>query len=100
MLANMNNSSDTSSCLGSGGQTNILVRTSVETLLSDLGRPTRRGIRKCPRCGMMNGTRGLSCKNRECDMVFKDVVMSNTLYKSLPQNAKGQFLSGVQIRLV
>ena len=43
-------------------------------LLGDLGRPTRRGVRKCPQCGTMNGTRGLSCKNRRCDMLFKAAV--------------------------
>lgn len=31
-----------------------------------------RGIRKCPKCGTYNGTRGLSCKNKQCDMVFKE----------------------------
>ena len=37
-----------------------------------LGKPTRRGIRRCPKCGTYNGTRGLSCKNKTCDMVFKE----------------------------
>ena len=37
-----------------------------------LGKPTMRGIRKCPKCGTYNGTRGLSCKNKQCDMVFKE----------------------------
>merc|ERR1719244_2097639 len=41
-------------------------------LLGDLGKPTMRGIRKCPKCGTYNGTRGLSCKNKQCDMVFKE----------------------------
>ena len=39
--------------------------------LGGLGKPTMRGIRKCPKCGTYNGTRGLSCKNKQCDMVFK-----------------------------
>ena len=26
-------------------------------LLADLGKPTMRGIRKCPKCGTFNGTR-------------------------------------------
>ena len=38
----------------------------------DLGKPTMRGIRRCPKCGTYNGTRGLSCKNKACDMVFKE----------------------------
>ncbi len=32
-----------------------------------------RGVKRCPRCGTINGTRGLSCKNRHCDMVFKEI---------------------------
>ena len=38
----------------------------------DLGKATKRGVRKCPQCGTINGTRGLSCKNSLCDMVFKE----------------------------
>ena len=38
----------------------------------DLGKPTLRGIRKCPKCGTFNGTRGISCKNKQCDVVFKE----------------------------
>ena len=41
-------------------------------LFADLGKATRRGIRKCPQCGTINGTRGMSCKNSLCDMVFKE----------------------------
>jgi hypothetical protein len=41
-------------------------------ILSDLGRPTKRGIKKCPKCGVYNGTRGMICKNKRCDAVFKD----------------------------
>ena len=94
----MNISSETSSSV-TGSHTNGVIRPPVETLLSDLGRPTRRGIRKCPRCGMVNGTRGLSCKNRACDMVFKDVVMSNPFYRNFPQHSIGQLLSRIEIRL-
>lgn len=43
-----------------------------KALLSDLGRATLRGVRKCPKCGTYNGTRGLSCKNKSCDVVFKE----------------------------
>jgi len=44
----------------------------LKALLSDLGRATLRGVRKCPKCGTYNGTRGLICKNRACDVVFKE----------------------------
>ncbi|XP_002735818.1 uncharacterized protein C2orf42-like [Saccoglossus kowalevskii] len=38
----------------------------------DLGRPTLRGVKRCHKCGTYNGTRGLSCKNKTCNAVFKD----------------------------
>ena len=44
----------------------------IKVLLSDLGRATLRGVRRCPKCGTYNGTRGLSCKNKACDVVFKE----------------------------
>ncbi|XP_074020185.1 LOW QUALITY PROTEIN: uncharacterized protein C2orf42 homolog [Numenius arquata] len=47
------------------------VRTKVPSFLSDLGKATLRGIRKCPRCGTYNGTRGLICKNKTCGAVFR-----------------------------
>ncbi|XP_068277538.1 uncharacterized protein C2orf42 homolog isoform X5 [Nyctibius grandis] len=47
------------------------VRTKVPPFLSDLGKATLRGIRKCPCCGTYNGTRGLSCKNKNCGTVFR-----------------------------
>ncbi|XP_038148456.1 uncharacterized protein C2orf42 homolog isoform X1 [Cyprinodon tularosa] len=40
--------------------------------LSNLGRATLRGIRKCPQCGVYNGTRGLSCKNAACGVRLRD----------------------------
>ncbi|XP_061658043.1 uncharacterized protein C2orf42 homolog, partial [Syngnathoides biaculeatus] len=40
--------------------------------LSDLGRATLRGIRKCPGCGTYNGTRGLSCKNKVCGISLRN----------------------------
>ncbi|XP_013409548.1 uncharacterized protein C2orf42 homolog [Lingula anatina] len=45
----------------------------VKALFGDLGKPTMRGIRKCPKCGTFNGTRGISCKNKSCDVIFRDV---------------------------
>ncbi|RXM94735.1 hypothetical protein EOD39_17663 [Acipenser ruthenus] len=47
-------------------------RTKTPPFLSNLGKPTLRGIRKCPQCGVYNGTRGLSCKNQRCGAVFRD----------------------------
>ncbi|XP_039180087.1 uncharacterized protein C2orf42 homolog isoform X4 [Crotalus tigris] len=47
------------------------LRNKVPAFLSDLGKATLRGIRKCPRCGTYNGTRGLSCKNKTCGTVFR-----------------------------
>ena len=43
----------------------------LKDLLSDLGRRTLRGVKPCPKCGTYNGTRGFSCKNKSCDVVFK-----------------------------
>ncbi|XP_011339027.2 uncharacterized protein C2orf42 homolog [Ooceraea biroi] len=44
----------------------------LKNILSDLGKATLRGIRKCPKCGTYNGSRGLCCKNKYCDVVFKE----------------------------
>uniref|UniRef100_A0A674GM16 Putative treble-clef zinc-finger domain-containing protein n=1 Tax=Taeniopygia guttata TaxID=59729 RepID=A0A674GM16_TAEGU len=46
-------------------------RPKAPSFLSDLGKATLRGIRRCPRCGTYNGTRGLSCKNKTCGAVFR-----------------------------
>ena len=43
-------------------------------ILGDLGKATKRGVRKCPQCGTINGTRGMTCKNSLCDMVFKEIL--------------------------
>ena len=43
-----------------------------ESFLNDLGRATMRGLRRCQKCGTLNGTRGYSCKNKSCDVVFKE----------------------------
>ncbi|KAM4528042.1 uncharacterized protein C2orf42 homolog [Odontesthes bonariensis] len=40
--------------------------------LCNLGRATLRGIRKCPQCGVYNGTRGLSCKNKACGVSLRN----------------------------
>ncbi|XP_064631260.1 uncharacterized protein C2orf42-like isoform X2 [Lineus longissimus] len=44
----------------------------MKNLFDDLGKATLRGVRKCPKCGTFNGTRGISCKNKACNAVFKD----------------------------
>ena len=44
----------------------------IKSLFEDLGKATLRGVRKCPKCGTFNGTRGISCKNKLCDVVFKE----------------------------
>ncbi|XP_034944226.1 uncharacterized protein C2orf42 [Chelonus insularis] len=44
----------------------------LRTLFSDLGKATLRGVKKCPKCGTYNGSRGLCCKNKYCDAVFKE----------------------------
>ncbi|XP_063435138.1 uncharacterized protein C2orf42-like isoform X1 [Mytilus trossulus] len=44
----------------------------IKALFEDLGKPTLRGVRKCPKCGTYNGTRGISCKNKACNVVFKE----------------------------
>ncbi|WAR22522.1 CB042-like protein [Mya arenaria] len=44
----------------------------MKSLFEDLGKATLRGVRKCPKCGTFNGTRGISCKNKQCDVVFKE----------------------------
>lgn len=44
----------------------------MKSLFEDLGKPTLRGVRRCPKCGTFNGTRGISCKNKACDVVFKE----------------------------
>nr|XP_057920462.1 uncharacterized protein C2orf42 homolog [Doryrhamphus excisus]XP_057920463.1 uncharacterized protein C2orf42 homolog [Doryrhamphus excisus] len=43
--------------------------------LSNLGRATLRGIRKCPQCGVYNGTRGLSCKNAVCGVSLRNASL-------------------------
>ncbi|XP_076140474.1 uncharacterized protein C2orf42 homolog isoform X2 [Alosa pseudoharengus] len=53
-------------------------RMKTPAFLSNLGKPTLRGIRKCPQCGIYNGTRGLSCKNKACGAVFRDGTAAGT----------------------
>lgn len=41
----------------------------IKALLSDLGRSTKRGVKKCPSCGTYNGTRTVMCKT--CCLLLK-----------------------------
>ncbi|XP_018324409.1 uncharacterized protein C2orf42 homolog isoform X2 [Agrilus planipennis] len=45
----------------------------TQPVLTDLGKPTKRGIKKCFNCGIYNGTRGLICKNKKCNTPFKGI---------------------------
>uniref|UniRef100_A0A3B4ZRD6 Putative treble-clef zinc-finger domain-containing protein n=1 Tax=Stegastes partitus TaxID=144197 RepID=A0A3B4ZRD6_9TELE len=47
-------------------------KATTPAFLSNLGRATLRGIRKCPQCGIYNGTRGLSCKNKACGVSLRN----------------------------
>ncbi|XP_072387430.1 uncharacterized protein C2orf42 isoform X1 [Diabrotica undecimpunctata] len=51
-----------------------------QKLLSGLGKSTKRGIKKCARCGTYNGTRSSVCKNKNCNVVNVDAVklLTNT----------------------
>ncbi|XP_056638046.1 uncharacterized protein C2orf42 homolog [Diorhabda sublineata] len=42
-----------------------------QKLLSGLGKSTKRGIKKCSVCGVYNGTRSITCKNKSCNAVLK-----------------------------
>lgn len=52
--------------------------------LSNLGRATLRGIRKCPQCGIYNGTRGLSCKNKACGISLRNPTPTSRNSKNCP----------------
>lgn len=73
-------------------QTNLTVkqrehrRTAPTTpdFLSNLGRATLRGIRKCPQCGIYNGTRGLSCKNKACGIKLRNASPSSRSRRNCP----------------
>lgn len=73
-------------------QTNVTVkqrehRRSAPTtpdFLSNLGRATLRGIRKCPQCGIYNGTRGLSCKNKACGIKLRNASPGSRSRRNCP----------------
>ena len=56
---------------GAKSQTTSGIDSLPRKFLGDLGKPTLRGVRKCSKCGTLNGTRGIRCKNTACDQVFK-----------------------------
>ena len=56
--------------------------------LSNLGRATLRGIRKCPQCGIYNGTRGLSCKNKACGISLRNAATAARSSKSAVEVVK------------
>lgn len=49
-------------------------KATTPAFLCNLGKATLRGIRKCPQCGVYNGTRGLSCKNKACGISLRHAV--------------------------
>lgn len=38
-----------------------------------------RGIKRCPKCGTMNGCKGNVCKNKECNALLKDSISPKKL---------------------
>ncbi|XP_031351780.1 uncharacterized protein C2orf42 homolog isoform X3 [Photinus pyralis] len=50
----------------------------VSHLLLNLGKATKRGIRKCHKCGVYNGTKSLTCKNKQCGTVFRECEEKET----------------------
>ena len=59
-----------------------------EPFLNNLGRATLRGLRKCKKCGTLNGTRGFSCKNKACDVVFKSASSKHKQKQSAMEPVK------------
>lgn len=55
-----------------GWKMSVSSSSTTPAFLSNLGRATLRGIRKCPQCGVYNGTRGLSCKNKACGVSLRN----------------------------
>ena len=71
----------------------------IKSLLMDLGKPTKRGIRKCPQCGMMNGTRGLTCKNHRCEYVFKESSRKKEKHIEAVKIVTGSLIQVFSVRL-
>ncbi|XP_037090818.1 uncharacterized protein C2orf42-like [Pollicipes pollicipes] len=72
----------------------------LKSLLSDLGRATMRGVRKCPQCGTLNGTRGNSCKNKSCNVKFreKSTEVKSKSASKLSTGSSQQMLFSVRVR--
>uniref|UniRef100_A0A1B6DHN3 Putative treble-clef zinc-finger domain-containing protein n=1 Tax=Clastoptera arizonana TaxID=38151 RepID=A0A1B6DHN3_9HEMI len=68
----------------------------LKLLFKDIGKSTKRGIKKCPKCGTLNGIRGFACKNKACDFVYRtaagkrklsaDICKRDTGYKKKIRN--------------
>lgn len=69
-----------------------------KTSLSDLGRATKRGIKKCFKCGIYNGTRGISCKNKDCDAVFRDVDKAKVNLEAVKLTGTTKQIYSVRVR--
>lgn len=50
-----------------------------EKVVAGLGKATMRGIRRCPKCGTMNGCKGNVCKNKDCNALLKDSISPKKL---------------------
>lgn len=69
----------------------------IRLLLKDLGKATQRGVRKCPKCLTLNGTRGIKCKNKECSHLFKVINNDNNYdLKVLKSNDKKVIVNGLE----
>lgn len=71
--------------------------------LSNLGRATLRGIRKCPQCGVYNGTRGLSCKNKACGISLRNASTKagrKSKKCGLPSKTQQPLVSNINHRVI
>ncbi|KAG5899286.1 hypothetical protein JTB14_012287 [Gonioctena quinquepunctata] len=66
----MSSSNQKRICLPQSGLTNVFDLT--HRIFHGLGKSTKRGIKKCSKCGIYNGTRSAMCKNKECGVILKD----------------------------
>ncbi|XP_023026203.2 uncharacterized protein C2orf42 homolog [Leptinotarsa decemlineata] len=57
-------------CLPRSSLTNVF--NFSQKLLPGIGKSTKRGIKKCWKCGVYNGTRSTMCKNKKCGVILKD----------------------------
>ncbi|CAG9865420.1 unnamed protein product [Phyllotreta striolata] len=72
----------------------------LEKITSNLGKSTKRGIKKCTKCGVYNGTRSAICKNKRCGRIlkcFEEKSKTDSEAVQLISNTKKQVYS-VKIR--